>query len=477
MRHPGPVVSGWTIFFALLGAYMVFVVWLVRSGRMEKWNLSLLLGFILMIRTQRGRDALAFTAKPARAWNLFGDLGIVMAYIGMAGMTVLMLALLPTVLSPDSGVEALGASEILVIPGVNPFVPLWYGIAALIITLIVHEGGHGVLALTNKMRVKSLGLLYAIVPVGAFVEPDEDDLMESPRRSRLRVYAAGPAVNIVVALVTLGIFAGMVGAATPVDGVPIAYVVADAPADLAQPDGIRPGDVIVAADGEQLADWAGFLAFMDDKSPGDAVTFTMLAGHSKTVTLGNRWDDQLNDRQRDHILNEGDGWESVCPEDSPSGGACAESLTQDPFLGVQTVSGDVQGVLASPFGNGGYNFLLYVSLPFQEIRGEPYLSAYMPDFHTTSFEESVYWPIATLAFWVSWINLMVGLTNILPMLPLDGGHLFRDGVGGLMERLRPNLDAERRDKIVGRLAGVASFVILGAFLLQIFGPRIAQLFA
>jgi membrane-associated protease RseP (regulator of RpoE activity) len=472
------VVSGWTIFFSLLGAYMVFLVWLVRSGRLEKWNLGLLLGIILMMRTQRGRRALEIIARPKRFWNALGDVGTVVAFLGMAAMTFVMIALLPVVLSPRNAVQPLGASEILVIPGVNPFVPLWYGLIALVVTLVVHEGGHGILAMANKMRVKSLGLLFAIVPIGAFVEPDEDDMVQASRRNRLRVFAAGPTLNFVTWGVTLAIFAGMAGAATAIAGAPIATVTADAPAANG---GILPGDILTGGDGTSFADWTGFTAFMQTKAPGDTVTFTLHEGGTRAVTLGDRWSRELNDAQRSHILNEEEGWQAMCARsgaaDAQSGGECAEALQQSAFLGISTLRTDVPGVLSQPFSDGGRNFLLYAALPIGEVRGQPYLSGYLPDFHETPFDSSVYWPLLLLAFWVSWINLMVGLTNILPMLPLDGGHLFRDGVAGVLGRLRPKLAPERRDKIVGRLAGVVSFTILIAFLLQIFGPRIVQALA
>jgi membrane-associated protease RseP (regulator of RpoE activity) len=65
---------------------------------------------------------------------------------------------------------------------------------------------------------------------------------------------------------------------------------------------------------------------------------------------------------------------------------------------------------------------------------------------------------------------MVGLTNILPMLPLDGGHLFRDGLGGVLARFR--MDNEKRTKIVNSTATLLSFAILAAVILQIVGPRL-----
>ncbi|HET6398832.1 MAG TPA: site-2 protease family protein, partial [Candidatus Thermoplasmatota archaeon] len=200
--------NGWLVTLALVAAYVTFVVWLIQTGRLRRWNLSLMLGIILMVRTQRGKGALEVLARPKRLWNVLGDFGILLTLTGMLLMTLLFLWSVWFALQPDSGVQPLGASEILVIPGVNPFVPLWYGILALILTLVVHEGGHGILARANNMRVKSLGLLFAVVPIGAFVEPDEEDLNSSTRRNRLRVFAAGPLLNLIFAALFLGLFVG-----------------------------------------------------------------------------------------------------------------------------------------------------------------------------------------------------------------------------------------------------------------------------
>ena len=34
------------------------------------------------------------------------------------------------------------------------------------------------------------------------------------------------------------------------------------------------------------------------------------------------------------------------------------------------------------------------------------------------------------------MNILLGFTNLIPMVPFDGGHLFRDMVHGIMSGLR-----------------------------------------
>ncbi|MEA3137775.1 MAG: hypothetical protein QOC71_2056 [Thermoplasmata archaeon] len=464
--------NGWLIALGLVVLYVVLLVWLVQTDRMRKWNLSLMLGFALMVRTQRGKGAIEAIARPKRFWNAFGDAGTVLTLLGMVAMVLLFGFTLYLSLQPDSGVEPLGANEILVIPGVNPFVPLWYGIIALIVTLVVHEGGHGILARANGLRVKSLGLLVAVIPIGAFVEPDEDDLKAAPRRRRLRVFAAGPAVNMSVAALFLIGFVACVAAADPVEGVPLTYVGRDSPAHLA---GLEPGDVIVSIDGVAMRDAAQFQAFMEDRNPGERVVVVDRDGASHDVTLASRWD-SLSDAEREAVLSNDEGAMAACratlDPDPASGAECAERYQQQAILGISVFRiGATQDALTHPVSSL-QNFGLVVSLPIGEVRDLPYLSVYLPSFYSAPFGGDLFWPMATLFFWIFWINLMVGLTNILPMLPLDGGHVFRDVVGGVLQRLRPAMDPDRRERVVGRTAGIVSMVILAAFILQIIGPRL-----
>lgn len=468
------VSTGWLIALGLIVLYVVFVVWLVQTGRLQKWNLSLMLGFALMVRTQRGKGTIDWISRPRRFWNLVGDLGTVLSLVGMVAMTALFFLTLWISLTPDSGVQPLAGNEILVIPGVNPFVPLWYGLIALILTLVVHEGGHGVLARANNMRLKSLGLLVAVLPIGAFVEPDEDDLKAAPRRRRLRVFAAGPAVNLGTAALCLAGFALLMGSAAPTPGVHVALTVQDAPADRA---GIEPGDTLTALNGQAMADWDTFTAAMQDKRPGQTVELTVQDGRTLNVNLVSYWD-SLSEGEREDVLAETPEAMAMCngrlEPDPPSGADCAERLQRQAFLGIRPLLPEDTRFASHPFTDHGTGLLTLISLPIGEVRGQPFLSVYLPDFHEAPFSPAVFWPLANLLFWIFWINLMVGLTNILPMLPLDGGHVFRDAAAGVLQRLRPAMDPDRRDKIVGRTAGIVSILILAAFILQIIGPRLVQ---
>ena len=99
----------------------------------------------------------------------------------------------------------------LVIPGVEMpgssiYVPFGYGLIALATVLIVHEFSHGIQAVGEKIPIKSIGLLLVAIIPGAFVEPDEEELKEAKKISRLRVYAAGSIANLSLAIIAMVLF-------------------------------------------------------------------------------------------------------------------------------------------------------------------------------------------------------------------------------------------------------------------------------
>jgi membrane-associated protease RseP (regulator of RpoE activity) len=39
-------------------------------------------------------------------------------------------------------------------------------------------------------------------------------------------------------------------------------------------------------------------------------------------------------------------------------------------------------------------------------------------------------------FWLMWVNILLGFTNLIPMVPFDGGHLFKDWITGSLQRIK-----------------------------------------
>jgi Zn-dependent protease len=93
------------------------------------------------------------------------------------------------------------------VPGVAPLlpgitIPFFAGIIALFILLVVHEFSHGVLAKIAKVRIKSIGaILFGVIPMGAFVEPDERQVKKLKESLQNRISIAGVSANMLTSLV------------------------------------------------------------------------------------------------------------------------------------------------------------------------------------------------------------------------------------------------------------------------------------
>ncbi|MBN1170076.1 site-2 protease family protein [Candidatus Micrarchaeota archaeon] len=109
-----------------------------------------------------------------------------------------------------------GSEEILktdpgatfLLPGIN--LPFFEGIIALIVVMLVHEGSHAILARIGKIPVVSSGIvLFGIIPIGAFIEPDEKKLEKSDAMKQTRVVVAGPTSNLLMSILVFIPYLGL----------------------------------------------------------------------------------------------------------------------------------------------------------------------------------------------------------------------------------------------------------------------------
>lgn len=173
----------------------------------------------------------------------------------------------------------LGPSAYLLLPGINPMLPLLFGWLGIIVAITIHEGAHGIVARNNGFNVKSSGLLFfLIIPIGAFVDVDEEQIAKSKPRPALKVMAAGVGANILVGLVCLlGVIIIINGLTPIVDGVYIANVVDGGPAAEA---GLQVGDIFVSIDNVNISRYEELRALFEDKQPGDVISVTVARGES-----------------------------------------------------------------------------------------------------------------------------------------------------------------------------------------------------
>ncbi len=283
-----------TIALTIFLLYWAIVSILSKRGILEKYNISTY-GPVLMIRTQRGQGLLNTLAKPKGFWRLFANIGIPLMFIGMAAMfliiilsDVALIASFQNNAMPEPG-KFNEPRNLLLIPGVNEFIPFTWGLIALIVTLVVHEFAHAILCRVEDIRVKSMGLLVAIVPIGGFAEPDEEELFGiskeedehgeiktvidpdkvATRHQRTRILTAGVMANFVVAFVAFLLFFGPVlGAIEPLSDTMVVNVTPGSPAFEA---GIREEMVITGIDDMSVQNAHDVILYTSTVEPGSVV--------------------------------------------------------------------------------------------------------------------------------------------------------------------------------------------------------------
>jgi membrane-associated protease RseP (regulator of RpoE activity) len=432
----GAAVVLWTVFFFYLQSRKL----------LEPRNLSLA-GPILMWRTGRGRNLIDWLARPKRFWRAFGDVSIFLVAAAMIATTLLLLWEATLVTSPAVRANPPSPDLLLGLPGINRLIPLGYGIFGLAVAIVLHEFCHGILSRAVNVKVRSVGAIFLIVPIGAFVEPDEDEMRALPPRQRARLYAAGPATNLVLAIVFGFLFSTiMMSAVTPVhNGVGIVGFTGSNSGALRA--GIQPYSIITNVNGTEVNSYSDFLAAMSRVHPNTTITVQTYNVNNKTyftapVTLG------------------------------------YDNATGRTLLGIYAldVSTDYYHPLTNPdeFGGVPGAILTYIALPIsgRSPIQDPAVQFYQVNGPFAALPASVFWIFTNSLYWLFWLNAMLGATNALPAVPLDGGYVFKDGMGALVTRLRRGIKADDRDRIVKQVSYLFALLILALILWQLIGPRI-----
>ncbi|MFC6769120.1 site-2 protease family protein, partial [Natrinema soli] len=173
-------------------------------------------GPILTFHTKRGRVLLDRLARPKRFWRAWSNIGVGIALVVMVAMFAFLIQAAITALStPQMATSAVRQPRnVLVIPGVNDFLPLSAtpGIVfGLLVGLVVHEGGHGLLCRVEDIDIDSMGIaMLAVLPVGAFVEPDQESSKSASRGGQTRMFAAGVTNNFAITILAFALLFGPV---------------------------------------------------------------------------------------------------------------------------------------------------------------------------------------------------------------------------------------------------------------------------
>lgn len=332
------------------------VIWILAFGLKSKLtNHGFEIQFpLIMWRTEKFKNFIKRMANLSpRFWKWFMNVGIVISYIAMIYITWTLLSSLSSMLYAPSVSLVIPGVEL---PGSSIYVPLGYGLVALATVLIVHEFSHGILAVAEKINVKSVGLmLFAILP-GAFMEPDEEEMKEAKKASKLRIYAAGSMANITLAVIALLIVSAVGSYVIPStfeeNGIEIDRLVGDSPASKV----LKEGMIIESIDNQKVNDTNSYVNAVNNLKPG------------QNITIG---------------TNEGDY--SIILDKNPNNDSKG-------YMGIQAAKHyELNEGVASVYGD---------TLPW------------------------IWFGVLELFQWIAMLNLGIGLFNLLPIKPLDGGHMF-----------------------------------------------------
>jgi len=273
----------WQLLLVALAVYWVGVSWARNRGLLPSFVHTS--GPITTLHTKRGKQFLDWAASPKRLWRAWGNFGLGLATVVLVGVLfTLVLTAVTTLANPPEPSSITQPQNALVIPGVNDFLPLSVApeiVTGLFVGIVVHEFGHGLMCRVEDIDVESMGLaLLAVLPVGAFVEPDHESQEAADRGSKARMFAAGVTNNFLVVVVTLALLFGPVAGAIAVADGGLVGDVYDGSA--AAEDGIAAGDRITHVAGEPVANNTEFEAALRDHEEA-SVAVTLADGESVTV--------------------------------------------------------------------------------------------------------------------------------------------------------------------------------------------------
>jgi len=288
------------------------------------------------------------------------------------------------------------------LPGINPYIPWVDGWIALLVAMVVHEGAHGVVARSLGLPVKSSGLLFfLILPIGAFVEVDEDAIRVARGRDSARVWAAGAGVNFVLGIVALLLLFAVVSSMTPLtSGLAVTQVTKPSPAFTAK---IMPGDFIKSINGITYNDSLQLQAA--------EISGRLLPNQTVVMTV---WSAGVT-RVIDNVTLVG----------NPGNSSRA-------YIGISSAGADyLQSLVSTYTGSFLSRPWLYLCIPtFPQCQDAVPFSGTNAALYTSTYGESLV-PLANLLYWLFFLNFNLAIFNSLPLGPLDGGQAFRVGVKAL----------------------------------------------
>ncbi len=350
-----------------LASMLVFILLLLGFFWYDRKNVERQ-SIIFLRKTERGKRFLTNLGRRfPRLWWVYGNMAVTVGFAASVFISVFLFITLSQSLVADTQaplalVLPSPTSELVQGPGFFG-VPFWYWIISIFLLILVHEGSHGIMAARERVRIKHLGWgALAVIPL-AFVEPDEKQLQKEKTTKQLRVFAAGSFGNFMLAGLAAAIILSSLPAFYEPAGVGFSGFMEGLPAQEANLTGR-----IIGIDGQEISDLGDLSAKLDEVGPG------------KTISIRTIVETESGPEERLFTLT---------TEEDPSG------QSEGGYIGIAGVytSWELREGVAAP---GLMAFLFGRSPNFMGLFSFLYL-----------------------------INFGVGMFNLLPLGPLDGGRMWR----------------------------------------------------
>lgn len=350
---------------------------------------------------------------------------------------------------------ALVAASIVTLAVVTGHLALLIVVACLIVMIMVHELGHFLAAKHGKMKVTEYFLGFGprlwsfrrgeteygikAFPLGGYVkipgmtnleEVDPEDeprtYRQQPFHARLLVAVAGSAMHFLMAFVLLWVLLSFVGVPSSTSvGVTQVVAVGGRPGP-AQSAGLRPGDVVVTVDGKAVGGNPDTLIAAIRDHPGRPVDL-VVARDGRRHTL--------------HVVPD-DGRAVKEPGVTAPAGTAPFGVIGVSLGSPSETVGPLTGLGRSATGLVRYSWASMVGVAhlfspsatvqrFGEVTNAKAAGQAAADGTRVSSivgavqtaQDAVRAGIGALLAVLVAINLFVGIFNLFPMLPLDGGHV------------------------------------------------------
>jgi membrane-associated protease RseP (regulator of RpoE activity) len=299
--------------------------------------------------------------------------------------------------SAREGVREIGPQGNLLIPGLNPILPWTYGWIGLVITIIIHEAGHGIVARVYNTKVESTGVvLFLAIPIGAFVNIQQDELNRTSFKQKSAILTAGPMNNMILAGICFGLLFLLVSSLSPVSNI----------------SGDEAGITVLTVGENSLAKSIGLeknsiITFINNEPIENVVELRNILRDNLGNSIQIKWitEDKLEQIQSVNLP-------ASIPENKGVLGVTLADTFFDPVLVLDNYK--------SLFLNSPLAILMPPTLQQNFV---PYSDVMSPHYTSSIFGPS--FPIiANLLFWIWFINFNVGIFNALPITMLDGGQWY-----------------------------------------------------